>query len=449
MRRRVFHSAKRKVREIFGNFIFNSNVLYAKENRNGETEIETKVGDQDYKMIIKWVSIMETNSRESFGLIKRFFFKLIKKLKWVQMRKNFYDPRSARIAEGFNFEVWSGFRPTINMLNEGILINLNIVHRVLRNDTALDEIKKMHQRCQGDNQEYREMIQEYFKGTVVLTRYNDNKTYVIEGVDFETKPTNTFTCKGNQLSYVDYYKQKYGISISPDQPLLIHKDKKGKLIHLIPDQSFMTGMTDDMRNNFQLMSELAKHTKGSATSRVEESLSLINAIQNNENCVKEIETWGIRIINEMVSTRALRVLCGNVVMGANFEVSVDDQNLDRAMQKEMFSQPSLKNWVIVFFERDENLAEKFVMTLCDVVKTFKYNCDTPQKIPVRTTRANDWFSIIKERTGPQVQMCVCIIPGNKQKGALYKDVKRFLLSTIPIPSQVILTGTVNKGNFIN
>jgi len=42
-------------------------------------------------------------------------------------------------------------------------------------------------------------------------------------------------------------------------------------------------------------------------------------------------------------------------------------------------------------------------------------------------------------------MVVLILPGQKGKCTLYDDVKRFLLESYPIPSQVILTATIQRG----
>lgn len=42
-------------------------------------------------------------------------------------------------------------------------------------------------------------------------------------------------------------------------------------------------------------------------------------------------------------------------------------------------------------------------------------------------------------------MVVLILPGQKGKCTLYDDVKRFLLESYPIPSQVILTSTIQRG----
>lgn len=44
-------------------------------------------------------------------------------------------------------------------------------------------------------------------------------------------------------------------------------------------------------------------------------------------------------------------------------------------------------------------------------------------------------------------MIICAIPGSRGKGALYKDLKKLLISTLPIPSQFILTGTMSKRKY--
>ena len=42
-------------------------------------------------------------------------------------------------------------------------------------------------------------------------------------------------------------------------------------------------------------------------------------------------------------------------------------------------------------------------------------------------------------------MVVLLLPGTKARCPLYNDVKRFLLTEYPIPSQVVLTSTIQRG----
>jgi aubergine-like protein len=44
-----------------------------------------------------------------------------------------------------------------------------------------------------------------------------------------------------------------------------------------------------------------------------------------------------------------------------------------------------------------------------------------------------------------VQAVVLLLPGAKGRNSLYDDIKRFLLSEFPVPSQVVLCNTISRG----
>lgn len=52
---------------------------------------------------------------------------------------------------------------------------------------------------------------------------------------------------------------------------------------------------------------------------------------------------------------------------------------------------------------------------------------------------------MKDKIKPGVQACVLLLPGQKGKCTLYDDIKRLFLSEVPVPSQVVLAGTISKG----
>jgi len=86
-------------------------------------------------------------------------------------------------------------------------------------------------------------------GTVVLTDYNNN-TYRIEDVDFSATPSDSFPMRnGDRITYIDYYKKKYGIKIShPRHPMLVTRSKmrdrqagEGDRVYLVPELCRATG----------------------------------------------------------------------------------------------------------------------------------------------------------------------------------------------------------------
>lgn len=57
------------------------------------------------------------------------------------------------------------------------------------------------------------LFQQSMIGSIVLTDYN-NKTYRVDDVDFSLNPLSTFLYKNNEtLTYVEYYKRRYQITI--------------------------------------------------------------------------------------------------------------------------------------------------------------------------------------------------------------------------------------------
>jgi len=58
--------------------------------------------------------------------------------------------------------------------------------------------------------------------------------------------------------------------------MAVHKDRRtGKEIYLVPEFCNLTGLTEEMRNNFNLMKEIAIITKPDPNKRLEETKGLI------------------------------------------------------------------------------------------------------------------------------------------------------------------------------
>ena len=102
-------------------------------------------------------------------------------------------------------------------------------------------------------------------GCSILTRYN-NKSYIVDDINFEMSPESTFTNeKGQTMTFVEYYKRQYGLEVrDKKQPMIINRPKKKSLSHdgvdpmicLVPELCLMTGLTDQMRADFKIMKEV-------------------------------------------------------------------------------------------------------------------------------------------------------------------------------------------------
>jgi len=454
LRATILGRARKEIMSILGNYIFNNSTLFSLENYPDIIEFSVDFNSQSYKINIKQTNVIDFKSYEAEAIYKKFFNLMLRKISFVQIRKNFFNPAGAKHLQTHKLEIWPGFNSSVNILNEGVLLNMNILYKVLRPETALDIVRNLGQDSSRNCNDLKEIFNDYFKGVAVLTRYNNDKIYIIDEVDLEKTPASKFESKDGPVSYLDYYKKKYGIKINVlDQPLLIHRDKKkNQEIHLIPELCYLTGLTDEMRANFNLMKEMANITKGSAAEKMEESRQLINQFLQNKDCLEEMKKWGLTITNSPLNLTGTKINVGNCLMhkkqdGSRYSFNIDESNdIDRKIQTEMYNQPPLNSWVIFSTQKDENLANSFLETLGQVQSTFNYKMNKPSLNLVRSQNFKDWESELSRVLNPNMQAVVLIIPGSRGKGQLYNDLKKLLMGKYPIPSQIVLSGTLAKGS---
>lgn len=130
---------------------------------------------------------------------KVFFNSLLKKINFKQIGRNFFNPSQSKTISNHNVEVWPGFSASLQILERGVLLNIDIVHKVLRMDSVLDYISDLKNK--GGRSDPREAIKKALIGSTILTTYN-KRTYKVDDVDFDKSPLDQFTSDdGSPISY--------------------------------------------------------------------------------------------------------------------------------------------------------------------------------------------------------------------------------------------------------
>jgi aubergine len=94
-----------------------------------------------------------------------------------------------------------------------VLLNVDIIHKVLRTDKVLDFINDIKNKTRnGDPQNE---VRKALVGCTILTSYN-KRTYKVDDVDFSMSPKDSFTIDAVQegddsktVTYAEYFKSKY------------------------------------------------------------------------------------------------------------------------------------------------------------------------------------------------------------------------------------------------
>lgn len=106
---------------------------------------------------------------------------------------------------GFNIQLWPGYETSIRYHDNGILLNCDIAHKVMRMDTVYDLMVEIRRR---DAHNFEKSFRQKVLGMIVLTSYMDRaeKTYRIDDVDFDITPLSTFSRNNIEITIKEYYK---------------------------------------------------------------------------------------------------------------------------------------------------------------------------------------------------------------------------------------------------
>lgn len=130
----------------------------------------------------------------------------------------------------------------------------------------------MEEICNRRSKDYAELL----SGSIVITNYGKRKTYKVYQIRRDMNPTSTFRdANGEEVSFVDYYKAKYALTISVlNQPLVEVRlrqewkfakggklEKKEVIGYLIPEFISLTGLSQEQRTNYECMKEISQYTK--------------------------------------------------------------------------------------------------------------------------------------------------------------------------------------------
>jgi aubergine-like protein len=223
------------------------------------------------------ISITLTNMllyEECIQLFNIIIRRVLRTLDMQQVGRHYFDKHHPISVPQHKMELWPGYVTSIHEFDGGLLLLLDISHKLLRTDTALDFFAELYANHRNT---FRDEATRQLVGSIVMTRYN-NKTYRVDDICWDKNPQSTFTDHtGRSISFIEYYKTAYGINIKDiEQPLLLHrpkvnrivkrKEKKDspnegqdveeegeKVICLIPELCSMTGLTDNARNDFRVM----------------------------------------------------------------------------------------------------------------------------------------------------------------------------------------------------
>ncbi|KAL4701714.1 hypothetical protein H8959_015718, partial [Pygathrix nigripes] len=295
---------------------FDGTILFLpKRLQQKVTEVFSKTRNgEDVRITITLTNELPPTSPTCLQFYNIIFRRLLKIMNLQQIGRNYYNPNDPIDIPSHRLVIWPGFTTSILQYENSIMLCTDVSHKVLRSETVLDFMFNFYH--QTEEHKFQEQVSKELIGLVVLTKYN-NKTYRVDDIDWDQNPKSTFKkADGSEVSFLEYYRKQYNQEITDlKQPVLVSQPKRrrgpgGTLpgpAMLIPELCYLTGLTDKMRNDFNVMKDLAVHTRLTPEQRQREVGRLIDYIHKIE--VDDRTEAYLRVLQQKVTTDTQIVVC--------------------------------------------------------------------------------------------------------------------------------------------
>ncbi|XP_078036019.1 aubergine [Augochlora pura] len=439
-------------KEAVGTYIFDGTVLYTSQRLKDNLELLSvrQSDDQKIRITIRFVGDMVKGDQHYLQVFNIIMRKCLDLLKLQLVGRDYFDARSKIEVRDYHLELWPGYATSIRQHENDILMCCGIIHKVMRQQTLLDIL---NEHFNQNNRDYKRFFQDQVTGLVVLTDYNNN-TYRITDVDFDATPSSTFQLKnGERITYKDYYKKKYQITIrNSAQPMLVTKMKskdrragQGELIYLVPELCRATGLTDDMRANMHLMRAMSDHTRIAPRGRIDKLMMFNRRLSSERTIVQELKDWNLTLDHKLADIPSRILPQESIVLGGNKKVpsgQFADWTRD-LIDKTLFNTVQLNNWVVICTNRAKQDTERFIQTLQKVASGLGCRFVTPRFYYIDDDRSNTYsITLEKIMSSSNPELVYCVVSNNRVDR--YGAIKKKCLVDRPVPSQVILAKNLTK-----
>ncbi|XP_055017809.1 piwi-like protein 2 isoform X2 [Boleophthalmus pectinirostris] len=434
---------------------FDGSILYLPVKLNDVVLLKSlrRTDNEEVQIKIQMTKILPPSSDLCIPFYNVVLRRIMKIIGLKMVGRNHFDPESAVILGKHRLQVWPGFATSIKHLDGGLLLNVEVIHKVLRNDSVLDVMNVLYQQSKENFQD--ECTKELL-GSIVITRYN-NRTYRIDAIEWNKSPKDTFTLTdGTKTTFVEYYSKNYGITIKEmDQPLLMHRPKErsrpgGKQvitgeILLVPELSFMTGIPEKMKKDFKSMKDLTKYINVSTEQHTHSIKQLLKKINSHPDSQKELNKWGLEVSSEIVIVKGRSLPLETICLQSSSFTTGSDMSWSREIVRDpSISAIPLNTWAIFYPRRCAEQAEELVTSFRKVAGPMGIRVERPIHMELQDDRTESYVKSIHSQltSKPNIQLIVCIMVGNRDD--LYSAIKKLCCVKSPIPSQVINVRTISQ-----
>ncbi|CAJ0930266.1 unnamed protein product [Ranitomeya imitator] len=206
---------------------------------------------------------------------------------------------------------------------------------------------------------------------------------------------------------------------------------------------FITGLTDKMRNDFNVMKDLAVHTRLPPDQRERQVGKFLNYIHKDESVQNELRDWGLNFDTELLQFEG-RIAPLEKILQKDRSAQYNPQFADWSRELRgpvLISARDLNNWLLFYTRRNYDAANALVQNLFKITQQMHIKMNRAVLVEVEDT-VGGYLQAFQQNITHHTEMVVCILSSiNKMK---YDAIKKHLCVDFPIPSQCVVARTLSK-----
>jgi aubergine len=454
LRKRIFNSITEKIKQDYGVVIYQGDeqfysweLVHAKNSY--KTESELFFWQQEFEVTTKLILNLWTYAEHTHFkniLLRR----LLSWLKLSQIGKKYYNWRKIEELNFGELKVIHGYTWWIKDWFVDFLLHVNTSHLFVRSESALDVITNY-----GSDPD---KIKCHLVGKTVLTSYNENRVFQVKSVQFDMSPRSKFkwfdktTEKYSEISFEEYYKQRYGIQIEDlSQPMLRHFDKQTKkTIYLVPELCKMTGLSDSQNKDFRLKKHIQRKTIGSGIQFFKAIGDLFDMIKENEKWWEFSKDWSLDTNFKQIWTHTEQLASANFVFSKDedekkaISTLSKQEEIDKHLMKNMYSNAKFSEWAILYSEGFEKEKDLFVENIMKNARSCSFMIDwRPHEIKVKKGRSwREALFKLKYRLSRRPDIVIWLIKTEGEEDTSYNEVKWAAIWELQINTQFVKIETI-------
>ncbi|XP_043787513.1 piwi-like protein Ago3 [Apis laboriosa] len=431
--------------------VFDGVTLYLPQKLKQDINLFTSIHPMDEsKVELKVIYKKQQSISENIPFFNVLLGRVMRALSLVRIGQHSFNPKGIHSVPQHKLEVWPGYVTAINEYDGGLKLCIDARHRVMRTETVRDIMMKF-----GGKPNFKDIIIRELIGLSVFTRYN-NKTYRIDDIAWDKNPTYEFDKGTDKISLINYYKLHWNLEITDKgQPLLVHcaKNKlstgetQEQLILLVPELCYLASLSDSIRSDFRVMKDLDSLTKMSPNARCDVFRHFVEQVRSNSVPREILSEWGLELESDIAEFTG-RVFGPEQIQFANAKFipppAKPAEWSSAVCRNTVLRTPNLNHWCVLYCQKDTRCTQEFVGMLKNVAKVIGMNVREPQMICLRDDRIETYVQALKKNIDQTVNLMVIVFPTNRTDR--YSAVKRVCCVEMPVPSQVIMSRTISRGD---